>query len=199
MARYSDIRKGAELNDALIKFRAWDAQTADAKRADYVTAKAKPDAAKWPREDGAVIPFNSTNLLLLFECKILSVAGLAGGAPVAATDRARDAAVALSADYNLTSSQAGAVTGASRIRVPNYKLAKIICTDREGVGTPGKLSRITNRPYRQYVTFSASSPIGQKTAGTNFGVAVNAIKGDAEYTAFMSQEGSRISIIPERG
>ena len=194
MARFSDINKGPELADAYAKMQIWRAKSRAGKRTDYIASRSKPTTARWQRDKGYVLPFNTMAITTFYETMILDPT------QTIAPDRAVTAARTLASDFVATLAQLPA-TGVSTFRVPRYTFAKIMCSDRNGTGVQ-KQSRITDIPYLQYRTFGASSPIGKDrtaAAASQFAAVVVSIKANAAYDGFLTQEGSRISIIPERG
>lgn len=194
MARFSDINKGPELADAYAKMQIWRAKSRAAKKTDYAAARSKPTTARWNRIEGYVLPFNLVGVTTYYETKLLDPTQTITPA------RAATAASTLAGDFVVTPAQLP-TTGVGVIRVPRYTFAKILCSDREGTGV-NKQSRITDLPYKQYQTFGASSPIGRErtaAATSQFASVVASIKANSAYTAFIAQEGSRVSIIPERG
>lgn len=194
MGRFSDINKGPELADAYAKMQIWRAKSRAAKKTDYAAARSKPTTARWNRTEGYVLPFNLMAVTTFYQTQILAAA------QTITPDRAVTAARTLAGDFVATPLQLP-TTGVGVIRVPKYTFAKIICSDREGTGV-NKQSRMTDIPYKQYQTFGASSPIGRDrtaAATSQFAAVVASIKANAAYTAFIAQEGSRVSIIPERG
>ena len=194
MARFSDINKGPELADAYAKMQIWRAKSRAAKRTDYIASRSKPTTARWQREKGYILPFNSMGVTTFFETMLLDTT------QTISPDRAAAAARNLASDFVVTLAQLPG-TGVTTFKVPKYTFAKIMCSDRDGTGVQ-KQSRLTDIPYLQYRTFGASSPIGRNQtapATSQFAAVVVSIKANAAYDGFLTQEGSRISIIPERG
>lgn len=189
MGRFSDINKGPELADAFAKMQAWRAKSKAAKATAYAANRAKPNTARWVRSKGFINPFNVPGAML-YESTIIEAT------QTITPNRSADAARLLAADYISTPAQLTA--GSAIIRLPKFKFAKIICVDRDGASVP-KQSRITDIPYKQYVTYAASASFGQnRTTPGDYPTARAAILAAPGYTAFLSQEGSRISILPER-
>lgn len=207
MARFSDILRGQDLAQAFTNYQQYQAKSRDARSAAHKAARSggRTTNQKYPRVTGAVKPFNYGNDIVLFDTKLIAVTGAApgAGAVTSAADDARDLVAALATNYSYTDDEASNLVGAIRIRLPNYKLAKVLATSRTGTPVP-KQSRMTDLPYQQYTTYTASTPFGRKegaaaTVAQNFAEVVKEMKGIAAYKTFLAKEGYRISFIPERG
>jgi hypothetical protein len=189
MARYSDIRKGPELAEAFTKMNVYLGKSRAAKRTAYQANRAKPNSANWVREKGFINPFNTPGTIL-YETSVIAAT------QTITPNRAADTARLLAADYVSTPAQLTA--GATVIRIPKFRFAKILCTDRDGTGVD-RNSRVTDLPYKQYIAYSASASFGQnRTTPGDYPTARAAIIAAPGYTTFLAQEGSRISILPER-
>lgn len=207
MARFSDILRGQDLAQAFTKYQQHQAKSREARSAAHKAARSggRTTNQKYPRETGAVKPFNYGTDTLLFDTKLIALTGAAAGAGAATgpADDSRDLVAALAAPYSYTNAEASNLAGAIRVRIPNYRLARVLATSRTGTPTP-KNSRMTDLPYQQYTTYTASTPFGRKegAAGAGpdtFAEAVKTMKATADYTAFLAKEGYRVSFIPERG
>lgn len=190
MARYSDIKRGADLNDQFIKYRDWLDDTAAARSTAYQANKSKTQDAEWERELCFVLPYQSTGEVMYLESKRL--------APTqASATLSKDSAnlvISVVADFTLGELAAGKES----IRLPGFRFARFIATERSGTPVE-RTSRISGKKYKQYQTISASGPFGRTTAANTLGAFRAITQGKANVKTFVGKLGNRISIIPERG
>lgn len=190
MARYSDIKRGAELNDQFIKYKDWLDDTPAARKAAYAAIKAKPNDVVWDREMCFILPFSSASTAVHLEAKRLNAAQ-------ASATLSKDSAVLaldLAGDFTFDTLAAPAES----VRIPGFKFARVIATERTG-SNGEKISRISGKAYKQYQTVSASCPFGRTASQLTLGTIRAVMFGKAAYKTFVGKPGNRVSIIPERG
>jgi hypothetical protein len=190
MARYSDIKRGAELNDQFVKYKDWLDDTAAAKKASYAAIRAKPVDVTWERENCFILPFSSASTTVYFEAKALTAAQTSATLSKDAATLALD----LSNDYSFDT----LASPAESVKIPGFRFARVIATERTGTNGE-KISRISGKPYKQYQTVSASCPFGRTSSQLTLGTIRAVMLGKAAYKTFVAKPGNRVSIIPERG
>lgn len=190
MSRYSDIKRGADLNDQFIKYKDWLDDSAAARSASYAANKAKTQDAEWERELCFVLPYQSTGEVMYLESKRLAPTQ----SSVTFSKDSANLVIAVVSDFTLGE----LATGKESIRLPGFKFARFIATERSGTPVE-RTSRISGKKYKQYQTISASGPFGRTTAANTLGAFRAITYGKASVKTFMAKPGHRVSIIPERG
>lgn len=192
MGRYSDIRRGAELNAALVRLRAYEDLTRDQKQASYKAQRGTSIKVNPIRVKGYVEAFGLTGRIYL-PVKLLAETGQTTNATLIGI--VRDAV------------QTDGRTHALGFEVPaggltldglkGFKPAKVSLTDRGAEVTDNK-SRITDIQYKRYDNKSVSSPFGSKSTGSElYQDAVAAISDIAAVKNFLTSPGNRIAFTPE--
>lgn len=190
MARYSDINRGQELAAAYVKLQAYRAQTRAQKVADYATvAKTPAQRVKSERKDAYIAPFGSDSATVLYEARVLAAAQTGVGNTVG---NIIEGLVNDRWDVTLTATQEG-------IKVPKFKFAQIIGSDRTTTATANSNSRFTDTPYKRHRSENVSCPFGRQSAGVaeSYNDAIKAIKAKTTYGTFESEAGSRIGFRAE--
>jgi hypothetical protein len=191
MGKYSDIRRGKELNEALTKLRAWEDLSRDAKQTLYKGQRGSSTKVNANRVKGYVESFGLVGRIFL-PVRLLSgtqtqQATLIGVVRTAAatSSRTREAGFTVPSGGVLLDGLKG------------YRPAKLSLTDRGSEVTDNK-SRITNIEYKRYDNKTVSSPFGAEADGTEtYTEAVTAIKGLTAIEEFLQSTGNRIAFTPE--
>lgn len=191
MGKYSDIRRGAELNDALTKLRAWENLSRDAKQTLYKGQRGTSVKVNPNRVLGYVESFGLAGRIFL-PVRLLSATQTANSTLIGI---ARDAAAASSriraADFEVPAS------GVKLDGLKGYVPAKVSFTDR-GAEVADNKSRITNVEYKRYDNKSVSSPFGSSSAGgETYSTAVTEIRNLTAVKTFVATAGNRIAFTPE--
>lgn len=203
MSRYSDILRGPQLQDAFTKYQAWLQLSPSARRTKYNAIKNPQGRAKHRRVTGYISPFSTADAGLFLKTKILSETQPAGNPPAdgeAITDN--DCAIAARTIVDTlvaTTEPSGASVRV--LKVPKFQFAKIVVRDRlspDTRDTSPQISRITDRPYKRYRSFTASCPFGKDATRTTYSLAVSHMSGLAAYTSWIQNEGDAIGFYPER-
>jgi hypothetical protein len=192
MGRYSDIKRGAELNKALIKLRAHeDLETSD-KQAAYkaqrgTSVKVKPSKVKGYIESFRLAGRIYLPVKLLNNEKQTANATLISLVRVAAATTGRT----LAADFTVP-------TGGTKLDgLTGFKAARFGAIERGAAVTDNK-SRVTGIEYKRYDNKSVSSPFGSQSAGGElYDTAVSEIKDLEAVKTFLETEGNRIYFTPE--
>jgi hypothetical protein len=194
MGRYSDIRRGKELDAALTKLRAWEDKTRVEKQALYKSQRGNLERVKCIRIKGYVESFELVGRIFL-PVKILGDTQIANGTLIGMV---RDAAETLKRTYKATDAIPAVTPPITMLDgLTGYRPARVSATDRGAVVADNK-SRVTEFEYKRYDNKSVSSPFGSQTSGTEtYATAVIAIKAVAAIDTFLKTEGSRISFTPE--
>jgi hypothetical protein len=191
MGRYSDIRRGVELNAALTKLRAWEDLSKDAKQTLYKGQRGSAVRVKANRIKGYVESFGLVGRIFLpvkllsstqtTDSTLIGIVRTAAGA----TDRTR------AVDFTVPSG------GVTLDGLKGYKPAKLSLTDR-GAAVADNKSRITDIEYARYANRTVSSPFGSSTAGNEtYAAAVSDIGDQQAIKTFLQTAGNRISFTPE--
>ncbi|BAY22371.1 hypothetical protein NIES2100_21340 [Calothrix sp. NIES-2100] len=193
MGKYSDIRRGVELNAALTKLRAWEDLSRTAKQTLYKAQRSNATRVKPNRVKGYVESFGLVGRIFL-PVKLLS------GTQSTDTTLIGIVRTAVSTSSRTRDNGFTAPTGSVLLDGLNgYKAAKLSLTDRgsEITGEQAK-SRITDTAYKRYATKSVSSPFGAEADGTEtYAEAVAAISDQQPIKTFLASEGNRVSFTPE--
>lgn len=191
MGRYGDIRRGKELNEALIKLRAWEDLSTDAKQALYKAQRGNSVKVKANRVKGYVESFELVGRIYL-PVKLLSATQTTNGTLIgivrtATAADSRTHAVGFTVPTN----------GVTLDGMTGFKPAKLSVTDRGAEVTDNK-SRVTTTEYKRYDNKSVSSPFGVQADGTEtYAQAVAAIRDQAPIKSFLATEGNRVTFTPE--
>lgn len=194
MGRYSDIRRGKELDAALTKLRAWEDKTRVEKQTLYKSQRGSSVRVKPVRAKGYVESFELVGRIFL-PVKILGDTQTTNGVLVGMV---RDAVETLKRTYK----EAGpfpVVTPPITMLdgLTGYRPARVSAMGRGAAVTDNK-SRVTEFEYARYDNKSVSSPFGSQTSGgETYADAVKAIKAIAAIETFLKTEGNRISFTPE--
>lgn len=190
MARYSDIQRAQELNDALTKLRVWQDKTRAQKKADYKSvAKDAAQRSKAERMTGYILPFQLDSVDLFYEARILATTQTGVGNATATTLRSA-----------LNNRNKETVTGATNktVRAPRgFDFAKVTLSERTQTVTAESPSRITGVPYKRHRYNNVTSPFGRLNAAESFKEAATAIKAIAALKTFAATAGNRVGITPE--
>ncbi len=192
MGRYSDIRRGVELNAALTKLRAWEDLSTDAKQTLYQGQRGTSVRVNANRIKGYVESFNLVGRIFL-PVKLLSATQSANGTLIS-TVRTAAAADNRTHAVDFTPPTGGVLLDGLKGFTP----AKLSLTER-GAAVADNKSRITDIQYKRYDNKSVASPFGSElTAGNEaYAVAVAAIKAQTAIETFLTTTGNRVSFTPE--
>jgi hypothetical protein len=191
MGKYSDIRRGVELNAALTKLRAWEDLSIDAKQALYKGQRGSSVKVAANRIKGYVEAFGLSGRIFL-PVKLLSSTQTANAALIS-TARTAAAAESRTRAVDFTVPSGGVLLDG----LTGYKPAKVSLTDR-GAEVADNKSRITNIEYKRYDNKSVASPFGQESDGSEtYIAAVAAIKAQSAIETFLASVGNRVSFVPE--
>ncbi|MBD2503128.1 hypothetical protein [Anabaena azotica] len=192
MGRFSDIRRGKELNEALTKLRAWEDLTRAQKQALYKQQRGTSVRVKARRTKGYVESFGLVGRIYLpvrlldnnqtgsTQATLISTVRTAAGQ----SDRTK------ASDF--TSPQGGVLLDGLK----GYKPAKLSLTDRGTALTDNK-SRVTEVEYQRYDTKTVSSPFGAKSDTETYDQAVSEIGDQEAIKSFLTSDGNRIAFTPE--
>ncbi|MDZ8240150.1 MAG: hypothetical protein RMZ69_23875 [Nostoc sp. ChiQUE01a] len=190
MGKYSDIRRGVELNAALTKLRAWEDLSRDAKQTLYKGQRGSSVKVAANRVKGYVESFQLVGRIFL-PVKLLSGTQTANGTLIGIVRTATAANDRTKAVDFTPPTNAALLDG-----LKGYKPAKLSLTDRGAPVTDSK-SRITDIEYKRYDNKSVSSPFGASTDTETYAQAVAVIKAQAPIEAFLQTAGNRVSFTPE--
>jgi hypothetical protein len=191
MGRYSDIRRGVELNAALTKLRAWEDLSTDAKQTLYKGQRGSVVKVNPNRIKGYVESFGLSGRIYL-PVKLLSATQTTDATLIGI---ARDAAATTgrTVQVGFTLPTGGVLLDG----LSGYRPAKVALTDRGAVVSDNK-SRITDIEYKRYANKTVSSPFGsQQSGGELYQTAVTEIKDLAAIKTFLQTVGNRIAFTPE--
>lgn len=197
MARMSDILRADELKAAKDKYELWLRLDRAAKQAAYATAVGDHRRLNRASRVAYVQPFGAPDNFW-YEAKVLAPAA---ATPAPGTKEENDAALitALLTAVSPTATTGyvlgTAPTAANNVSAEARKIqfAKVKLTQRTGVGTPGKISRLTGLPYTKYQTNTVSCPFGVNATVTDKSEQAaqkalkNALKGDNRSIGFAAQ------------
>ncbi len=191
MGRYSDIRRGKELNEALTKLRAWEDLSTDAKQTLYKGQRGSSVRVKAKRVKGYVESFELVGRIFL-PVKLLSETQTSNGTLIGIV-RTATAANSRTRDNGFTAPTGGVTLDGMK----GFKPAKLSLTDR-GAEVADNKSRITNVEYKRYDNKTVSSPFGAEADGTEtYAQAVSTIGAQQPIKNFLATEGNRVSFTPE--
>ena len=190
MGRYSDIRRGAELNAALIKLRAYEDLTRDQKQAAYKAQRGTSVKVNANRVKGYVEAFGLTGRIYL-PVRLLDDNQQSNGVLIsmvrtAAADSSRTHAVGFTVPSG----------GVLLDGLSGYRPAKVSATAR-GAAVADNKSRVTDIEYKRYDNKSVASPFGAGTDTETYAAAVADIKAQSALETFLGTAGNRISFTPE--
>lgn len=191
MGKYSDIRRGKELNEALTKLRAWEDLSRDAKQTLYKGQRGSSVKVTANRVKGYVESFGLVGRIFL-PVRLLS-SSQTQQASLISTVRTAAATSSRTREAGFTVPSGGVLLDGLK----GYRPAKLSLTDRGSEVTDNK-SRITNIEYKRYDNKTVSSPFGAEADGTEtYTEAVTAIKGLSAIETFLQSAGNRIAFTPE--
>jgi hypothetical protein len=190
MGRYSDIRRGAELNAALTKLRAYEDLTRDQKQAAYKAQRGTSVKVNANRVKGYIEAFGFTGRIFL-PVKLLDDTQQSNGVLIGMV-RAAAAADSRTHAVGFTVPTGGVLLDG----LSGYKPAKVSATARGSVVADNK-SRVTDIEYKRYDNKSVASPFGSSTDTEDYSAAVTAIKAQTAIETFLGTVGNRISFTPE--
>lgn len=190
MGKYSDIRRGSELNAALIKLRAYEDLSTDAKQTLYKGQRGTSVKVKPNRVKGYVEAFGLTGRIYL-PVRLLSATQTANATLIntvrtAAADSSRTHAV----DFTVPTG------GVLLDGLKGFTPARVSLTER-GAAVSDNKSRVTDIEYARYDNKSASSPFGAGTDTETYAAAVSDIKGLSAIETFLNTTGNRVTFTPE--
>ncbi|MBD2569692.1 hypothetical protein [Anabaena lutea] len=191
MGRYTDIRRGVELNAALTKLRAYEDLTRAQKQAAYkaqrgTSVKVKPNKVK-----GFVESFNLAGRIYL-PVRLLSDTQ-SGNTDITTLVREAAATTGRTIAVGFTVPQGGVLLDG----LTGFKAARFGVVKR-GAAVADNESRVTDIQYARYDNKSTSSPFGSQQAGNEaYATAVSEIKDIANVKTFLASEGNRIYFAPE--
>ncbi len=194
---YKDISRGVRLAADHAKYMAWLEKDTAARQTAYAAITTPANKVKTERAPGAIIPFETSGINLVYLPARL----------IAATQNGRGAQLAnalrgIVADYTFTTAKLAALTTPNIIdNVKNFKFAKLTVIQRVQTATTKEASRITGRLYYRHENDSVTTSFGKKEASNTYDTVVTAIKGEAAFTAlFTGSENalaSRYRFVPE--
>jgi hypothetical protein len=193
MAKYRDIRRGAELNKALTKLRTYEDLEKVEKQAKYKAQRGSSVKVKPKRIKGYVESFRLTGRVYL-PVKLL-----------AQTQTSNSDIISLVR----TSTAANGRTSATDFTIPSggtqldglsgFKPARFGVIER-GARVADNKSRVTDVEYSRYDDKSVSGPFGSSDAGSeSYDTAIDVIQKLAAVKAFLAipTGGNRIYFTPE--
>ncbi|MBD2771380.1 hypothetical protein, partial [Iningainema tapete] len=182
MGRYSDINRGPELQDAYEKYQLWLKKSRKEKKAAYKTvAKPETDRVKTERTIGYILPFNSENDNVHLETRVIDATQTGQGASTG------NIVKGLIDDRFNVAPPTGPTDQV--VKVPKYKFAKIIASQRTTTATNESDSRITETPYKRHRSDNVSASFGRKGSSDNYSEALKEIKAKAAYKTFVAATG----------
>ncbi len=191
MGKYSDVRRGKELNEALTKLRAWEDKSREDKQTLYKSQRGSSVRVNANRVKGYVESFELVGRLFL-PVRLLSGTQTTNSTLIGIV-RAATAADGRTHDAGFTPPTGGVTLDGMN----GYQPAKLSLTDRGAVVADNK-SRVTNIEYKRYDNKSVSSPFGASTAGTEtYAQAKSAIADQTAIKTFLETEGNRVAFTPE--
>lgn len=191
MGKYSDIRRGRELNEALTKLRAWEDLSRDAKQTLYKGQRGSSVKVNANRVKGYVESFGLVGRIFL-PVRLLSGTQTTNGTLIGIV-RTAAATSSRTREAGFTVPTGGVLLDGLK----GYRPAKLSLTDR-GSEVADNKSRITNIEYKRYDNKTVSSPFGAEADGTEtYTEAVTAIKGLQAIETFLQSAGNRIAFTPE--
>jgi len=192
MARFSDIRRGAELNKALIKLRAYEDLERPQKQAAYKAQRGSSVKVKPRRIKGYIESFRLTGRTYL-PVKLLSSTQTSNSDIISLVRTSTGNGRTLASDFTMPS-------GATKLDgLSGFKPARFGVIER-GAAVADNKSRVTGDEYSRYDNKSVSSPFGSNDPGSEpYDTAVAAIRDLANVTAFLNAPagGNRIYFTPE--
>ncbi|WP_414576941.1 hypothetical protein [Anabaena sp. CCY 9402-a] len=190
MGKYSDIRRGVELNAALTKLRAWEDLSRDAKQTLYKGQRGSSVKVNANRVKGYVESFGLVGRIYL-PVKLLSGTQTANGTLIGIV-RTAAASSTRTHDVGFTVPTGGVLLDGLK----GYRPAKLSLTDR-GAEVADNKSRVTDIEYKRYDTKTVSSPFGAGTDSETYTAAVADIKALSAIESFLQTAGNRIAFTPE--
>ncbi|WP_339375866.1 hypothetical protein [Calothrix sp. NIES-2098] len=197
MGKYSDIRRGVELNAALTKLRAWEDLSRDAKQSLYAGQKtATGTKVNLKTVKGYVESFTFNGRVFL-PVRLIDDAGQTSNG-VMTTSIISTLRTAVAADDRTRAANFTVPTGGVKMDgLKGFKPAKASLVIR-GAAVADNKSRVTDIQYKRYANKSISSPFGQSTDGSEtYATAVTAIAATAALVTLLETEGNRLSFTPE--
>jgi hypothetical protein len=191
MGKYSDIRRGKELNEALTKLRTWEDLSRDAKQALYKGQRGTSVKVNPNRIKGYVESFGLAGRIYL-PVKLLSATQTTNATLIGVV---RDAAATTgrTVQVGFTLPTGGVLLDG----LSGYRPARLSLTDRGAEVTDNK-SRVTNIEYKRYDNKTVSSPFGSQQAGNElYQTAVTEISDINAIKTFLQSPGNRIAFTPE--
>jgi hypothetical protein len=183
---FRDINRGPELKIAYDNLRQYEQKSREEKVAAYKAATKNTNKAKHARMPIYILPFDA-KVGQFLETRGLSATQDGLGGTTAVMVRT------LVVDQFKT---ALAATEAS-LKVPKYKFARLIATERTATATTDSPSRFTKNPYKHHTTVSASCPFGASAATQNYSEAVNLITAKTAFENFEKTPGNSLSFDPQ--
>lgn len=153
---------------------------------------AKPVAqrVKTERQDGYILPFNTESANVYLETRVLAAAQTGVGAATAGI--VRDLV------DNRFKTDIATIASAEKLRIPKFRFAKVIASERTDVATEPTLSRKTDTPYLRHRSNNVSCPFGKATASDNYAAALEEIKAKSTFESFeKAKAGNRIGFTAE--
>ncbi|MEH2287169.1 hypothetical protein [Nostoc sp.] len=194
---YKDISRGVRLAADHAKYIAWLEKDTASRQAAYAAITTAANKVKTERSAGAIIPFDTSGINLVYLPARL----------IAATQNGRGSALAntlrgVVADYTFTTAKLAALTTPNVIdNAKNFKFAKLTVIQRVTTATTKEASRITGRMYYRHENDSVTTHFGKKQASDTYDTVVTAIKAESTFTAlFTGSENavaSRYRFVPE--
>lgn len=191
MGKFSDIRRGKELNEALTKLRAWEDLPRDQKQQRYKAQRGSSVKVDANRVKGYVESFGLIGRIFL-PVRLL--------ADMQSTSTTLIGIVRAAAEAEGRTKKLGFEVPAGGVQLDGlsgYKPARFGLTDRGAVVSDNK-SRITEIEYKRYDNKTVTSPFGSNTAGNEaYSVAVSQISDIEAIKNFLQSVGNRIIFTPE--
>ncbi|MBO1058987.1 MAG: hypothetical protein HEQ27_21770 [Dolichospermum sp. JUN01] len=192
MGRYSDIRRGVELNKALIKLRAYEDLERPQKQAAYKAQRGSSVRVKPKRIKGYIESFRLTGRVYL-PARLLGPTQSSNSDIISLVRTSIEAnGRSLASDFTLPSG------GTQLDGLSGFKPARFGVIER-GARVSDNKSRVTNFEYSRYDNKSVSSAFGSAGTGSEpYDTAVDAIRKLAAVKEFLAAtEGNRIYFTPE--
>jgi hypothetical protein len=192
MARFSDIRRGAELNKALIKLRAYEDLETPQKQAAYKAQRGSSVKVKAKRVKGYIESFRLAGRIYL-PTKIL------GPTQTSNVDIISLVRTSTSTNGRTLASDFELPSGGTKLDgLSGFKPARFGVIER-GARVADNKSRVTDTEYSRYDNKSVSCPFGSASTGNElYDTAVDAIQNLAAVKTFLTAtEGNRIYFTPE--
>ncbi|MEH1811928.1 MAG: hypothetical protein V7K26_03670 [Nostoc sp.] len=194
---YKDISRGVRLAADHAKYLIWLGKDTEARQAAYAAITTPANKVKTDRVVGAIIPFDTSGINLVYlPARLIAATQSGRGGTLATTMQG------ILAEYNFTTVELGALATPNIIdNVRDFKFAKLTIIQRVTTATVKESSRITGRKYYRHENDSVTGNFGKKVAADTFDTVVTAIKAKPAFTGlFTGSENalaSKYRFVPE--